>query len=96
IRALEGEVQQMTAREAHLTRLAGKAATRIDSLRARLAEALAITGHLKARLGEVGDAAAAAASRADAAEARAGQLAAQLSVLEKRFDYHLKHDPGSQ
>ncbi|MDP9227180.1 MAG: hypothetical protein M3P18_25695 [Actinomycetota bacterium] len=96
IKALEGAVQQVDARQTHLAHLAGKAAARIHSLRARLARALAMAGHLKARLDAVGAAAAAAASRADAAQARAAELAAQLSVLEKRFDYHLTHDPGGQ
>jgi hypothetical protein len=68
----------------------------MGALSHRLDATVATLDRLKTKLGGAASAADGATSLASQAEARAADLARQLAVLGKRFDYHLKHDPGAQ
>jgi septal ring factor EnvC (AmiA/AmiB activator) len=93
--ALEGQVRRIHADDKQLTRAAAKTSHRIASLARRLDGAAATLERLKHKLGDAGSATAAAAAAADSAASQAAELARRLAILEKRFEYHLKHDPGS-
>jgi septal ring factor EnvC (AmiA/AmiB activator) len=93
--ALEGQVGRIRAGYKQLTRAAAKTSHRIASLARRLDGAAAALEKFKHKLGDAGSATAAAAAAADSAAAQAAELARRLALLEKRFEYHLKHDPGS-
>jgi chromosome segregation ATPase len=92
---LDREVAHLKSREKRFARVAGATSSRIAALSRRLDAAVARLGHLRTKLGTINSAAGRAAAAADSAAAQAAELAVRLAVLEKRFEYHLKHDPGS-
>jgi chromosome segregation ATPase len=92
---LEQQVRRLHANQRHLLAAAHKASTRLSSLGTRLKTAAADLARLQDKFGSVGSSVATAAASADSATSQAAELARRLAVLEKRFEYHLKHDPGS-
>jgi chromosome segregation ATPase len=92
---LDREVSRLRAKEKGFARTAATTSSRIASLSRRLDAAVTKLGHLQTQLGTVDSATSSATTAADAAAAQAAELARRLAVLEKRFEYHLKHDPGS-
>jgi septal ring factor EnvC (AmiA/AmiB activator) len=92
---LDRQLRALRADQQHLVATAGKASARIASLARRLDAAAAKLGHLQGKVAGVDSAAAAATASAGSAGAQAAELARRLAILEKRFEYHLKHDPGS-
>jgi chromosome segregation ATPase len=92
---LDRQVAHLTSKEKRFARAAGATSSRIAALSRHLDAAVTKLGHLRTKLGTTNAAVRAAAAAADSAAAQAAELARRLAVLEKRFDYHLKHDPGS-
>jgi chromosome segregation ATPase len=95
LHVLEQQVRRLHANQRDLVAEARKASTRLSSLGTRLKTAAADLAHLQDKVGSIGSSVAAAAASADSASSQAAELARRLAVLEKRFEYHLKHDPGS-
>jgi septal ring factor EnvC (AmiA/AmiB activator) len=92
---LNREVAHLESRQKRFAGAVGATSSRIAALSRRMDAVVARLGHLRTKLGTINAAAGAAAAAADSAAAQAAELARRLAVLEKRFDYHLKHDPGS-
>jgi orotate phosphoribosyltransferase-like protein len=92
---LQQQVHQLHASQKHLVVVSHKASARLASLGVRLKTAAAALANLRNKIGSVDSSVAAAAASATAASTQAAELARRLAVLEKRFEYHLKHDPGS-
>jgi chromosome segregation ATPase len=92
---LERQLTEVNRREQQLQGAAGRSSDRIAALAKRLDAAAASLDHVNSRLSRIDSHAAAAASAAESAGTQAADLARRLAVLEKRFEYHLKHDPGS-
>jgi septal ring factor EnvC (AmiA/AmiB activator) len=92
--ALEAKVRHIRTNDDHLARLTRKTWEQIASVEERLDSLVATLDHFKLKLKDASSAAAGAASEAGTAAARAADLARRLAVLEKRFDYHLKHPLG--
>ncbi|HET7482899.1 MAG TPA: hypothetical protein VFK89_08570 [Actinomycetota bacterium] len=81
---LAARVERLENRRDHMTE-------RIDNLAARLGSALSdLRESLRARVGAADE----AAATANDALNRAQSALDGLSVLENRFDYHMKHDHG--
>jgi septal ring factor EnvC (AmiA/AmiB activator) len=93
--ALEHQVQGLRGSEKQLAAVSQKAERRLTSLATRLHAAATGLARIENKVGSVDSSVAAAAASASSASSQAAELARRLAVLEKRFEYHLKHDPGS-
>ena len=93
---LEQKVENFGNGNRHLSRLVGKAWGRIAALADRLDSVVAVLAGLKTKVAAGTAATRDSASKAAAAASQAGELAKQLAVLEKRLDYHLRHDQGAR
>jgi chromosome segregation ATPase len=92
---LERQVRRLRGSQKQLAAASQRASARLASLATRLRAALADLAGLENKVGKIDSQAAAAAASASSAGSQAAELARRLAVLEKRFEYHLKHDPGS-
>jgi ABC-type transporter Mla subunit MlaD len=93
--ALEHQMGTIRATDRRLSRSTASASRQMVALSHRLDATVATLDRLKTKLGGAVSAADGATSLATQAAARAADLARQLAILEKRFDYHLKHSSGA-